>query len=138
MEKALTPSPFEIKMVAPCGINCAVCRAHLRERNRCAGCRQIGNHSPISCQKCFIRACDQREDPYCGSCAVFPCDRIKHLDKRYRIRYGMSEIENLTLIREAGIEAFLEVEGEKWIVDGCVRCVHDRQLYPLRGGQQGK
>ena len=133
METPLNPFPFEARLVAPCGINCAVCRAYLRVKNRCGGCYQIGAHSPITCQRCSIRTCGQREGLFCSSCADFPCERIKHLDKRYRTRYDMSEIENLTLIREEGIEKFLEAEGQKWIVDGCVRCVHDKKYYPTRG-----
>ena len=118
-------------MIAPCGINCAVCRAHLRAKNSCAGCAQTGDDSPKTRRNCLIRTCGQREGLFCSSCPAFPCERIKHLDKRYRMRYGMSEIENLNLIREQGIEKFLEAEARKWMVDGCVRCVHDRQLYPL-------
>jgi len=30
---------FNISDIAACGINCGTCRAYLRERNKCRGCR---------------------------------------------------------------------------------------------------
>ena len=131
MEKALTPSPFSVELIAPCGINCGICRAFLRPKNKCAGCRQIVDVSQKARFNCVIRNCAQRAGPFCDSCPVFPCERIKHLDKRYQLRYAMSEIANLTLIHEQGINSFIDSETEKWIEDGCVRCVHDKKLYPL-------
>jgi hypothetical protein len=55
-------------------------------------------------------------------CADFPCKRLRALDKRYRSKYHMSMIENLTFIREHGTAAFLERQKEKW---ACGRCGHE-------------
>jgi hypothetical protein len=31
----------ENALIAPCGMNCGVCMAYLREKNKCPGCRLI-------------------------------------------------------------------------------------------------
>lgn len=82
---------------------------------------------------CRLRLCGEREGAFCSSCAGFPCDRLKHLDNRYRTRYGMSEIENLEYIRENGMEKFLEKEHERWVSDKGVLCVHDKKYYKISG-----
>ncbi len=76
-----------------------------------------------------MRLCTERTGPFCYDCADFPCDRLRHLDKRYRTRYGMSEIENLEYIRDHGIERFLENERARWVSERGVLCVHDRRWY---------
>ena len=27
--------------IAPCGMNCSICRGYLRKKNKCLGCREI-------------------------------------------------------------------------------------------------
>ena len=56
---------------------------------------------------------------FCFECEDFPCKHIKSLDKRYRIKYHMSMMDNLKHIQEHGIDSFLEAEGKKW---GCPNC----------------
>jgi hypothetical protein len=41
------------------------------------------------------------------------------MDKRYRNKYHMSMIENLVMIKEAGMEEFLKRENEKWTCPDC-------------------
>ena len=48
---------------------------------------------------------------------IAPCKRLKALDRRYRIKYHMSMIENLDYIKEFGMENFLTNEGAKWIIE---------------------
>jgi hypothetical protein len=115
-------------LIAPCGINCGVCAAHLRERNRCRGCRGTVKNAK-TCVFCRIRICNERKGKYCFNCAKFPCDRLKILDKRYRIKYGMSEIENLEFIRCKGVNEFVKKEREKWQSPKGLLCVHDRKYY---------
>jgi hypothetical protein len=119
-------------MIAPCGINCGACRAFLRTKNSCPGCRNIGPDQPKTCVLCKIRLCETRTGPFCFSCEEFPCDQLVHLDKRYRTRYGMSEIENLECIRDSGMEKFLDDENRKWISGDGIICVHDRKWYPQK------
>jgi len=72
--------------------------------------------------RCKIRNCGyikESKSGFCYECEEYPCKRLKHLDKRYRLRYAMSMIENLDSIEEAGLEAFVEHEKSRW---RCAEC----------------
>jgi len=116
-------------LIAPCGMNCGVCKAFLREHNPCLGCRDFEQDKPKTIAQCYMRICRERAGKFCFDCAVFPCERLQHLDLRYRTKYGMSEIENLEFIRDNGIRKFVERERRRWISEKGVFCVHDKQYY---------
>ena len=116
-------------LIAPCGMNCGICRAHLRQTNPCHGCNNAEQNKPKTRAHCRLRLCNKRKGDFCFDCIEFPCDRLRHLDDRYRTQYGMSEIENLNYIREKGIKKFLEKEREKWVCKQGVFCVHDKKYY---------
>ena len=114
--------PFKKDLIAPCGMNCGICMAYLREKNKCPGCRMIGIDTSVSRARCRIKKCEEllkNKLDFCYECSEFPCERIKHLDKRYRTKYDMSEIENLEFIRDNGIDKFLEKETKRW---KCPKC----------------
>jgi len=117
------------KLIAPCGMNCTICKAYLRQNNPCHGCNYVEPTQPKTIVNCRLRICTKRKGDFCYDCTDFPCERLKHLDHRYRTRYGMSEIENLVYIRDKGIEKFLDRERRKWISEKGVLCVHDRKYY---------
>jgi len=76
---------------------------------------------------CKIRNCEAlRGKKFCTSCAKFPCERLRHIDKRYRAKYGMSMIENLKRIEAGGLRSFVDSEKTKWACPGCgaTLCVH--------------
>lgn len=52
-----------------------------------------------------------------------------NLDRRYRTKYEMSEIENLNYIRDKGIDAFIENERARWQSEKGTYCVHDKKYY---------
>lgn len=115
-------------LIAPCGMNCGLCLHYLRAENKCTGCftgRKVNNR-PIKCNR---RECKKREGNFCFECNSFPCESIKTLDKRYRQRYGMSQIENLEFIKNHGSEAFVKQQEEKYCKDGETFCVHDKKYY---------
>jgi len=124
---------FDDKLVAPCGINCGICQAYLRKNNPCHGCNYAEQNRPKTREHCGLRICTKRKDKFCYSCDEFPCDRLKHLDKRYRTRYGISEIDNLICIRDKGIKSFIEEESKRWISDEGILCVHDKKYYEIIG-----
>ena len=68
---------------------------------------------------------------FCLECVGFPCERLQHLDRRYRERYHMSMIENLNMIGREGIEAFLMKEQDRWRCSKCggTICVHNGKCY---------
>jgi len=117
-------------MVAPCGINCAVCYAHLtRKSGLCPGCNSEKEGKMGYCSRCKIKNCEKLKDiksNSCVDCQDFPCQRIKNLDKRYSLRYRMSVIKNLQNIKEQGIKKFEESEKAKWSCKACqgIVCVH--------------
>ena len=116
------------ELIAPCGMNCALCIAHLRSENKCPGCntgRKVNN----ACIKCGRKLCKKRKGDFCYDCDKFPCDSIKRLDKRYKEKYGMSEIENLKFIKENGMEKFLISQKEKYQSEKGTFCVHDKKWY---------
>ncbi|HII76079.1 MAG TPA: DUF3795 domain-containing protein [Methanolinea sp.] len=109
-------NPFQTTLIAPCGMDCAICMAYLREKNHCDGCYSAN----CSCRRyCTIATCEHVRDRYRHTCEKYPCRRLTQLDKRYRTKYGMSMVENLNTIREHGIRAFVRIERERWTCKEC-------------------
>jgi hypothetical protein len=119
----------KFSLVAPCGMNCGICMAYLRPKNKCAGCRGVDTYKAITRLRCKIKNCAvfrKGKAKFCFECGIFPCDNLKHLDKRYRTKYDMSMIENLENIRNFGIRKFLKNEDIRWACTKCggAICVH--------------
>jgi len=120
---------MDTELTAPCGMNCGVCLAYLRDRRKCPGCHGDDSNKSPSCVRCIIRNCEtiaSSQSGFCFECPKYPCRRLKQLDTRYRTKYSMSMIENLEFIREHGLVAFVEKENERWRCRRCggVICVH--------------
>lgn len=119
-------------------MNCGICKAYLtythgvpRVRGKvshCAGCQPRAKN-------CYIkRSCKKlthREIKSCSECDTIPCEKLAHLDKRYRERYGMSMVENLQTLKASGMDEFLKVQAERFRCPSCggVVCVHDGKCY---------
>ncbi len=117
------------QLIAPCGMNCGICMAYLRDKNVCKGCWSDNGDKSKSCINCSIKNCNllSKTDPtFCYGCTKFPCSRIKQLDKRYRLKYNMSMIENLHYIQDFGLENFEKKESIRWKCETCggTICVH--------------
>jgi len=110
-------------LIAACGMNCGLCIGYLRDKKPCGGCFKIDDENkPKSCRSCKIVNCDllaETESGFCYDCVKYPCTRLKNLDKRYRKNYGMSMIDNLTYIKDKGLEEFLFKEDNKWKCEVC-------------------
>jgi hypothetical protein len=123
---------FGPSLIARCGMNCALCIAYRRERNRCPGCDADPAHAAHHCTVCRILHCDERGTRrirFCSECGKFPCARLRHMDKRYRTKYGMSVVGNLRAIRELGMASFVMREKVRWTCPGCggLLCVHKKE-----------
>jgi hypothetical protein len=105
------------ELIAPCGMNCRLCSGYIRKKNPCPGCRGEDSLKPRYCVGCKIVNCEIRTEAFCH--CEKPCRRLKELDKRYSTKYRMSMLENLRLIRERGIEAFVKREEERWACPNC-------------------
>lgn len=121
----------EIKeeQIAPCGANCMICMAFLRTKKHCPGCRFEDTNKAKSCVLCKIKNCPELNGnslKYCFQCSKYPCEKIYHIDKRYRKNYSYNMIESLNDINKYGIKSFLKNEKTKWICKKCggVICVH--------------
>ncbi|NCA66897.1 MAG: DUF3795 domain-containing protein [Clostridia bacterium] len=120
---------MEKALIAPCGMNCNLCYAYQREKNRCTGCNIDIATMPNSCQKCIIRNCEHvinSKSGFCYECKKYPCRRLNDLDKRYRTKYSMSMLENLQSIKVKGLDEFVKNEAERWKCPQCgnIVCVH--------------
>ena len=116
-------------MIAPCGINCAACYAHLRARKRCLGCQGADAAKPAHCLTCKIRACAVEKGlEFCHQCAGYPCKAIRYIDKRYRLSYQHSLIETSLHLKAIGPDAYMAEEREKWACKDCggVISLHDQ------------
>ena len=116
-------------LVAPCGMNCGICSAFLRDKNKCAGCRGSNTNKPVTRVRCKIKTCgafQKGNARFCFECKKFPCDNLQYLDRRYRTKYKMSMIENLQSIKNFGIRKFLRNEEVRWTCLHCAGtiCVH--------------
>lgn len=120
--------------IAPCGMNCRLCIAYVRAKNRCDGC--LTPESKCN-RNCTLRYCTKREGKYCDhNCVSFPCQRLKSLDKRYRTKYDMSMIENLMHIESRGIRQFVRNENERWACRSCGELVSVHRPKCLNCGTQ--
>ena len=129
---------FTPELVAPCGMNCGICKAYLaysrgvpKQRGKvthCSGCL------PRS-KTCYIkRGCKklrQNTFRFCFECEQMPCKNLERVDRRYRSRYNMSMVENLKELKAKGIEEFLKNQQAKYKCQACgdVVSVHDRKCY---------
>ena len=128
--RSVKTSGVQANLIAPCGMNCGLCRAYRREKNPCPGCRSDDGLKPKTRVLCYIKNCEKRANGragYCFRCDSFPCSRLDHLDNRYRTKYGMSMIDNLKNIKRSGIRSFVRNEKKKWTCPRCgeLLCVHE-------------
>jgi hypothetical protein len=126
---------MDASLVAPCGMNCAVCASYLsrlygfKEKGirfpACAGCRIRNKKCAFLKKRCSLLM--KGAVQFCHECPRFPCQHLLTLDERYRDRYHMSMVENLRFIKAHGIDRFLRSEHEKWSCPHCggTICCHN-------------
>ncbi|MGA3094005.1 MAG: GIY-YIG nuclease family protein [Dehalococcoidales bacterium] len=128
---------FSAELMAPCGMNCALCSHYLalikqaggtHRMVECPGCRSSGRQCAIkrSCER--VRRGKTR---LCSECAEFPCSRVMHIDERYRKHYNYSMIDTLKAIQKSGVEAVLAAQREHHRCPRCggVICIHNGKCY---------
>ena len=115
------------RMIAPCGLDCSICKRALAETDPCPGCLGPDEHKPEFCAKrCGIILCAKRREKgyeYCDECPDYPCGDVMEKENRYTSKYPLYESpkKNLQTIREIGMDRFLEQEREQWT---CSECGH--------------
>jgi ribosomal protein S27AE len=119
-EKYNTSITFVPSLIAPCGMNCGSCIGFMRPKNKCPGCWFVDQGKARV--RCVIRNCDllkENDAKFCFDCQKYPCPRLKQLDKRYRTKYNTSFIENLMIIKQNGIDFFLDFETKRRKCPNC-------------------
>ena len=119
----------DLQLIAPCGLDCRLCRAYLREKNACPGCRGDDSIKSNACVTCKIKNCPKianDEVTFCSECNEFPCSLINNLEKRYTLNYEVSVISNLKHIKKHGLKNFLNYENKAWACPNCgeLLCMH--------------
>ena len=137
--KKTKKSSFRTELIAPCGMNCAICSRYLSythdlwekgiEIPYCPGCRPRDRKCAFIKKKC--KALLNKELEYCFECADFPCKTLEKLDGRYRMYYKMSMIDNLKSMKKNGIDGFLKMQEKEWRCPECggARCCHNGLCY---------
>ena len=124
-------------LIAPCGMNCAICSRYLAyvnnlKRSQCSGCRPQNKRCEYLFEKCDgVNHAPNGNVVYCFECDQYPCKQIDRMDERYRKNYNISVKENLESIKNQGIEKFLEDQYQK---HHCQRCgglisIHNRKCF---------
>lgn len=123
------------ELIAPCGMNCAICAYYLALQNKirekgirlpyCEGCRIRKKICAPIMKKCALLRKGKIE--FCFECKKFPCRHLKKLDDRYCKFYHMSMIENSKFIKRHGFRKFLASERKKWRCKKCggTICCHN-------------
>jgi hypothetical protein len=122
-------------LIAPCGMNCAICAGYLALKHNlkakgirmihCTGCRPRSKRCAFLKEQCVKLS--KGQVTYCFECRSFPCNRLRTIDKRYNSRYRMSLIDNLLFMKEHGIKKFLEEQEKTWKCKTCgeMLCCHN-------------
>lgn len=128
---------FDKALIAPCGMNCAICSRYLAFRNQiqkkgCQGCREGEKEWACLKKKCIgSNTIKNNNIEFCFSCTQYPCKKLKAFDRRYVKNYRMSVIENLEKIKRDGIMAFVLEQTEKY---KCPKCqdlisIHNQKCF---------
>jgi hypothetical protein len=132
-------NPFTADLIAPCGMNCGICKTYLAYSRNVPYEKGKVAH----CQGCIIRNkncafikrdCEKirkKEYRFCYECPDMPCENLERIDLLYSARYGMSMVENQKMIKEKGMDEFLKSQAEKYKCPSCgdVVSVHDGKCY---------
>jgi len=123
------------ELVAPCGMNCAVCSGYLALKHDmnskgigmpyCEGCRPRDKKCAFLKRRCELLL--DNKVRFCYECNSFPCERLEGINKRYQTYFRTSLIENLESIKKNGISEFLKKEEKKWKCQKCGEtiCCHN-------------
>jgi hypothetical protein len=118
-------NPISEELIAPCGMNCAICSRYLAyinnlRRSQSIGCRPRNKRCTYLFKNCSgPKNTSKRNSTFCFECNTYPCKQIDRIDKRYRIGFEMSMKDNLEYIRTRGVDKFIEAQSKKY---HCRKC----------------
>ena len=131
------PKQIDAEMIAPCGVNCLACNAHLSGKPPCPGCRApVEKITRKSCRECLIKKCaNEKSKKWCFECARFPCDLLKKLDKRYSKKYDVYIIESASGAR-LNLPDFLKLQKELFTCESCNGVINQHHKLCSECGQE--
>ncbi|NND15286.1 MAG: DUF3795 domain-containing protein, partial [Eudoraea sp.] len=123
--KRITPLPK--KLIAPCGMNCAICSRYLSyvndlKRSQCIGCRPGNKKCTYLFGKCSGINANLKGNAtasFCFECDKYPCQQINRMDDRYRSNFEMSVKGNLDCIKRIGVDKFAKEQDEEYRCSTC-------------------
>ena len=127
------------ELIAPCGMYCGLCSSYLayshqvpRERGTfsyCTGCRPRNKQCSWMKKRCALLR-DQTVR-YCFECPSYPCTALEDLAERYRTKYGLDFLENLSLIQRDGEDALLDGLNGRYACERCggLRSIHSGKCF---------
>lgn len=130
-------NPIAKELIAPCGMNCAICSRYLShlnnlKRSQCAGCRPRNQKCSYLFEKCTgVNQSAGGNTVFCFKCDIYPCKQINRMDDRYRKNYMMSIKDNLEFIKENGIDSFIAEQYRKYRCSKCggLMSIHNRKCF---------
>ncbi len=112
-------------VLAPCGVFCGACPSF--NRGTCLGCASENcEQKRTSKWGCRIRKCcyEEKRLDFCGYCAQFPCDQLKKKlinphpgETKFNYRHEVPE--NMTKLKELGVEDYLAYQEQRWSCPSC-------------------
>jgi hypothetical protein len=125
------------ELIAPCGMNCAICSWYLAysnnlKKSHCIGCRTRN----VKCSYLF-KNCTGPKDKlnkkarYCFECTEYPCKQINRMDRRYKENYKMSVKDNLEYIMLNGVQLFIKNQIDKYTCKKCLGLIsiHNKKCF---------
>ena len=141
MDKGLTE-----ELIAPCGLNCGVCRYYLAtirglyksKKAGCTGCLPSNRACSIIKEGCYLLK--ENKIRFCFECGDFPCAKFDRLNRRYSTKYNTNLVNNLMEIKSKGLDKWLGEEEKKWKCANCggVVSIHDLTCYDCGQKRIGK
>ncbi len=132
-------NPISKDLIAPCGMNCAICSRYLAyvnnlNRSQCIGCRPGNKRCSYLFEKCSginNALKGNATAKFCFECDQYPCKQINHMDSRYRSNYQMSVKDNLGYIKKMGIGEFIDEQYKKYRCSQCggLISIHNRKCF---------
>jgi Protein of unknown function (DUF3795) len=128
-------NPISEELIAPCGMNCAICSRYLSYvnnlgRSQCVGCRSRNEKCEYLFGKCTgVNSTTKGNTVFCFECDQYPCKQINRMDDRYRKNYKMSIKNNLDFINKKGINRFVSEQYKKY------RCLKCGELISIHNGR---
>ena len=101
----MTSQKISEELIAPCGMNCAICSRYLAfvnnlKKSQCTGCRPGNKRCTYLFKNCTgSKSISYGKASFCFECAEYPCKQINRMDKRYKENHRMSVKKNLEYIK---------------------------------------